>query len=177
MRCSLRLPLFVLLMVGVMAGGYGQKNDYMWLQGYAGYPHPIYDSVDSFYFGTTVLNFNYSPMQMELDSLQMNFDYTNTSYCDSNGNLLFYSNGVSVGNVLNKIIDNGDSLNAGYFQYDWDPTIQYNGYRTPQGILAIPNPANSSQYYLLYTFTDTVPLYPAYVKTSAGKKQRGAGVS
>src|SRR5580692_4497975 len=88
----------------ISLSAFTQKSDYIWLSGYNGYPHPIYDPSDSFYFATTILNFNYSPLQIEMDSLQMNFSRTNTSFCDSNGNLLFYTNGIYVANRLDSTI-------------------------------------------------------------------------
>ena len=87
----------------------------------------------------------------------MNFDATNTSFCDSNGNLLFYSNGIYIANAFNEMVQNSDSLNAGWLQYEWDPTIQLDGYRLPQGILALQSVINPSQYYILYNFIDSVP--------------------
>lgn len=130
-----------------------QKNDYVWLSGYRS--DIGYDSASHVLYGTSVLDFNYSPRQIDYDSIAMNFDRTNTSYCDNNGALLFYSNGIYVANKLDEKIENGDSLNAGFFQYVWDPIISYYGYRTGQGIIALPNPANETQYFILHSYMDT----------------------
>ncbi len=99
------------------------------------------------------MDFNYSPRQVRYDSLKMNFDYTNTSYCDSNGHLLFYTNGIYIANALDKKIENSDSLNAGAVQYVWNPYIQEYGYRKYQAIITLPVAAG--KHILLHTFMDT----------------------
>ena len=133
---------------------FGQKGDYNWLSGY--------DSQYSFgtggnLFGNTVMNFNESPVNITFDSLQMNFDKTNTGYSDSNGILLFYTNGIYIANSFNEPIENSDSLNAGFEQYNWDPSIQNDGYRNTQGILALQSIVNANNYILIYSFNDSVP--------------------
>lgn len=149
-----RCVLYLALCLGVLPS-FGQKNDYIWLQGYDS--NVGYDSAWGYKFGASVLNFNFSPVDTSYDSIAMNFDEDNTSFSDNNGHLLFYTNAIYVANALNEMIENSDSLNAGYLQYNWDPTIQTYGYRNPQGIVALQNPANSNQYYLFYSYTDSLP--------------------
>lgn len=69
-----------------------QKHDYIWLSGYDS--HVGFDTSWGFYFGKSVLDFHYTPLQVSYDSLEMNFDATNASFCDSGGNMLFYTNGI-----------------------------------------------------------------------------------
>lgn len=134
-----------------------QKNDYVWLQGYeSSYG---YDTVSGKYFGISKFDFNYSPVQMSYDSLGMNFSRTNTSYCDNDGNLLFYTNGIYVANSLDDKIENSDSLNWGGLITVFDPSIYEYGYRTPQGVLVIPAPANGNQYFLFQAYADTSPVF------------------
>ncbi|MBL0309721.1 MAG: T9SS type A sorting domain-containing protein [Bacteroidetes bacterium] len=128
----------------------GQKHDYVWLMGYNSH---LGDTL-GFHFGNTIFDFNSSTMEMRRDSLRMNFDFTNTSYCDSSGNLLFYTNGIYVANSLDETIENGDSLNAGWLQYKWDTTIRKYGYRDAQGVLAFQDGRNNS-YFLLHSFVDS----------------------
>ncbi|MBL0309048.1 MAG: hypothetical protein IPP77_05030 [Bacteroidetes bacterium] len=130
----------------------GQKNDYVWLSGYDS--QTGYSPIWNYYFGTTIFDFNDSPVSVRRDSLQMNFSATNTSYCDSNGNLLFYTNGIYVANALDEKIENGDSLNAGWYQYKWDTTIKRYGYRRSQGVLAFQDGSNNS-YFLIHSFVDS----------------------
>jgi len=139
---------------------HAQKEDYQWLSGYS--MGPIgYDTSWGFYFGTTLMNFNSNPVVVTFDSTyKMNFDETNTSFCDSNGNLLFYTNGIYIANSLNETIENGDSLNAGWAQYIYDPTIQQLGYRIPQGIYAIAAPGTTNKYILIHSLDDSIGPIP-----------------
>ncbi len=133
---------------------FAQKHDYVWLSGY----DFGYGSGCSCYFGTTVLDFNYTPLKNFYDTTKpMYLDKTNTSFSDSTGNLMFYSNGIYIADSAGQKIENSDSLNAGYMQYVWDPSIQIYGYRNTQGILAIPSPSNKNQYYLVHSYSDLLP--------------------
>jgi hypothetical protein len=51
----------------------------------------------------------------------INFDATNSSICDSNGNLLFYTNGIYIANANHDTMMNGNGLNAGQFATAWEP--------------------------------------------------------
>lgn len=140
---------------------FGQKHDYIWLSGYANGAIG-YDTGWGFYFGTSVLDFNTTPRSVTFDSsYTMNFDRANVSLSDTDGNLLFYTNGIYVANSLNEKIENSDSLNAGWFQYNWDPWIQTLGYRTVNGVFAFPNPGNQYQYFLIHSWIDSIGNNPA----------------
>jgi hypothetical protein len=54
-------------------------------------------------------------------------------------------------------IDNSEDLNPGYFQYVWDPYVHIFGYRASKGIIAVKNPANANQYYILHNYIDRFP--------------------
>ena len=126
-----------------------QKSDYTWLAGYASSSHNAYDSaINGYTYGNIKLDFNENPVAISFDSLQMNFVATNTTFCNDDGNLLFYSNGIYVANGLDETIANGDSLNAGYLQYVWDTTIMHTGYRVEQGIVPIQSLSASNEFYL-----------------------------
>ena len=140
---------------GVVGEVYGQKNDYIWLSGYESYTVP--NTGGGVLVGTTLMNFNTSPVSISYDSIQMNFGKTNTSYCDSSGNLLFYTNGIYIANSLNEKIENSDSLNAGWLQYEWDPSITQYGYRDPEAILAFQDLTNKNHFNLVHSFVDSVP--------------------
>lgn len=136
---------------------FSQKNDYVWLSGYMGDTSGFigYYPPAGFYFGTTTIDFHFSPEKIEWDSTRrMNFDYTNTSFCDSSGNLMFYTNGVYIANSLDEKIENSDTLNAGIY-YDFYPFARKFGYRAKQGIVALPSPSNENQYFLLHSWIDS----------------------
>src|ERR1700722_18500266 len=118
-QCKKAIALVSVLLWGL--GGFGQKNDYVWLQGYTFSPKG-YDTSQGQLFGTTVMNFNYNPFVASFDTFyKMNFDETNVSYCDSNGNLLFYANGQYVENSLDDDIEGSDSINGGNYWNEWYP--------------------------------------------------------
>lgn len=151
-----RCMLVMLMVWWGWSGVVGQKNDYIWLSGYGS--NDIIDSATyGFRYGNTVLNFNFSQVNIAYDSLSMNFDKTNTSYCNDDGNLLFYTNGIDIDNSSNSLINNGSGLNAGWLDEVWDPTIQTYGYRLWQGILALPDISNSNGYYLIHSYDDSIP--------------------
>jgi hypothetical protein len=71
------------------------------------------------------------------------------SMSDSSGNLLFYSDGYHIWNVLNEVMPHGDSLHAQVL-FDWmtQPTIDSFGNSSTDGVIAIPRPTYSNQYYI-----------------------------
>lgn len=130
-----------------------QKNDYIWLQGYGSYWG--FDSAQGLYYGNPKMDFNYSPVRIIRDSLVMNYTWTNTSYCDSNGNLLFYTNGCYIANANGDTIENSDSLNWGYWLQYEDPAHGYDGYNVKEGINAVQSLTNANQYYIIHSLIDT----------------------
>ena len=74
----------------------GQKYDYHWILGEQGVPSETGNMDD------TVRNQRFVPM-----------DNSQTTVCDSSGNLIFFSNGARIYNATNATMQNGDSLNFG----------------------------------------------------------------
>ncbi|MBS1612341.1 MAG: hypothetical protein JST49_05925, partial [Bacteroidetes bacterium] len=138
-----------------------QKHDYVWLSGYDS--HVGYNPQDQWHTGTTVLDFNVQPVAVGYDSIYMNFDFTNVSFCDSSGNLLFYSNGMYIANSLGDTIENGNNINAGVFHDLWES--EETGYRAIQGILALPVGGLRDKYTLLHTFYENSQNVYAFVKS------------
>jgi uncharacterized protein (TIGR02145 family) len=77
------------------------------------------------------LDFNFTPPAAVTNSAIQPFE--SVSQADSLGNLLFYSNGQTVWNKNNAVMQNGTGLY---------------GFTLTQTIFLIPDPGNSSQYYL-----------------------------
>ncbi len=71
---------------------------------------------------------------------------TNTSICDKDGNLLFYSNGYRVYNRHFQIMQGGNDLNIGDYE-SWG----YNLLSVDDGAAIIPIPGDSNKYYLFHT--------------------------
>ncbi|MBP9882820.1 MAG: T9SS type A sorting domain-containing protein [Chitinophagales bacterium] len=79
----------------------------------------------------------------------LNFFVTNASICDSSGNLLFYTNGHWIANTNHDSLYNTDHFNPGWatdtFYTDGD------GIGCVQCALALPDPGNEQQYYLIHS--------------------------
>jgi hypothetical protein len=76
---------------------------------------------------------------------------TNASICDSNGKLLFYTNGFRVFNRNYKIMPNGDDLNIGDYI-----SFGYNELPIPNGAVIIPIPGSSTRYYVFQSDLDWI---------------------
>jgi hypothetical protein len=77
----------------------------------------------------------------------MNIDATMSSFSDSLGNLVLYTNGIYLANSQHELIENGDSLNPGEFAWTW----RDNGYPNRNSHLLFQHPGNPSQYVLFHT--------------------------
>lgn len=97
----------------------------------------------------------------------MAFFVTNTSICDTNGNLLFYTNGITVGNSNYDTLQNAVNFNPGYATSFYEPY----GMGISQGALIIPQPESDHHFYIFYVtaepifannISDTNPLYLSY---------------
>ena len=93
----------------------------------------------------------------------MNFEFANASICDSNGTLLFYTNGVYIANAQDDTMLNGSGLNPSWYTTQWN----YYGLKIMQGDVIIPKPGSDSLYYLFHITCDVFPLYlPKYLYCS-----------
>ena len=95
------------------------------------------------YFGYGCgLDFNYNPPKVLNDGAIATLE-GNSSICDSNGNLLFYTDGVSVWNRNHQLMPNGTGL-MGHFS-------------SAQSALIVKQPENDSIYYIFTTDACYVP--------------------
>jgi len=117
------------------------KRDFVWITGNA--PAPNFGSNGFIY------DFNGMDSIMEYYPVGFQFDLTNGSICDNDGNLLFYSNGCEVANINHDTMPNGTGINEGDYIDVWlDGDCRY-GYTSIEGIMAFPDPANNDGYYLI----------------------------
>ena len=68
---------------------------------------------------------------------------TNASICDTNGNLLFYTNGKYSANRNNDTLFNSQGFNPGF-----ETSSSLYGIGLQQGVIIIPFPDNDNKYYL-----------------------------
>lgn len=120
---------------------YSQGQDKLWLMGY----------------GCCSTNFTGYNMDFRSGSLSIypvqryfNFACTNGQISDSNGNTLFYSNGIYIANTLGDTMLNGSGINPSSYTTSHS---QY-GLLIPQGNLVIPFPNDSTKYYLFHETSD-----------------------
>lgn len=93
----------------------------------------------------------------------MEFFITDASICDTNSNLLFYTNGQWIGNANFDTLLNSENFNSG-----WATDSFYtSGLGFTQGAIAIPFPNTSSKYYLFYiTGENLFPYHLAFDTTT-----------
>lgn len=131
-----RIALTVLFLVMNTNSALSQSRRDVWRMGYwqSGPPFII-----NFYGGT-----------MQIDSLPsnniMSMYIQDAGICDTNGNILFYSNGIYISNSLHDTLLNGGELAPG------PATAMWRGFGMPSinGSIALPDPGNPNQYYLFY---------------------------
>ncbi|KAA3620919.1 MAG: hypothetical protein DWQ02_28615, partial [Bacteroidetes bacterium] len=120
-----------------------QKHDNVWLFGYGS------NENDSIY-GGTVIKFTGDSFETYYEYRDMWFNFTNGSISDATGNLLFYSNGVSIWNKQNEIMENGNNLNP----CPYTQANQYTGLIINQGVLPLTLGDSDSLYYLIHLDMD-----------------------
>ena len=115
------------------------KHDYNWIVGY--------DATSSTPEGEgTIIDFNNSPVAIDFLPLEINMGSTNTTICNEEGELLFYSNGCSIYNADHLLMENGDNINPGQVH-----DIQCdNGYTVSQGMISVPAPNSDNIYYIFH---------------------------
>jgi hypothetical protein len=123
-----------------------EKRDYVWLMGYRSNPNTAL-------VGGTRIDFNFSPPALSYEYRELNFDVTNASICDAEGNLLFYTNGIEVHDNQDLQIENGWGLNPDPYTEVWADR----GYYLSQGVLFLPVPDSLSRFFLVHSEVTTFP--------------------
>jgi len=122
-------------------------------------------ALDSLAYPACGINFNSGKADTFTTYSTMSFYTTDASICDTNGNLLFYTNGIFVANKNNDTL-----LNSANFDTGWATTFYGSGgLGIDQGAVIIPYPGQSTKYYIFYvnavpinTNFDIQPLYLSY---------------
>ena len=129
----------------------GQKEDFHWIVGDD--TNPIIDTL----FGNSSMDFNFEPVKIYHETLHIiNMAGGNTSVCDNNGGVLFYSNGQVIFDKNNQYIE--DTINYSYDLpkscNEWEYSNEGNqqmaipsGLLGPQRILILPIQNN---YFAIY---------------------------
>ncbi|MEO8088256.1 MAG: T9SS type A sorting domain-containing protein [Bacteroidota bacterium] len=132
----MRKIISILLFIAACGFANSQGINNLWLLGY-GYPQ--------FGGGKMSIDFKYGFDSIYSTQRQMHFATTNANISDSNGNLLFYTNGYYIANALGDTMLNGNNLVHNIWtQLD---TI---GEYSEQGALILPMPGDPNKYYLFH---------------------------
>jgi len=129
-----------------------QFHDNTWILGYSNNA----DTTDR--FGISILTFPNGMLQiMQNPVLEFNFDGTNMSFSNSNGNLSYYSNGIHIGNAIWDIMENGAYLTEGY--------SPIGGVFWPGWVLSIPMPEEPSKHCFFYEQDSFSSLLSVYARS------------
>jgi hypothetical protein len=144
--------ILVVMCLFVVGLSYSQKHDYQWIFGYDN--QSFIDSTADSLFGGSIVDFRQAPPLVTKHIRGAAMDEDDISFCDADGNLLFYSNGDAVFDRRDSVMSNGDSISYSWW---WDfwlyPAITNApqvGLTIPQGMLALPKPRDSTKVYLCH---------------------------
>jgi hypothetical protein len=116
------------------------KYDNIWILGYD-------PNIPDQKFGGTLFDFSDFPPVLEYFEMPIGNEIQ-SSICNREGKLLFYTNGCSIVNNNHKIMMKGDSLNYGdIYEVKCGASLDY---PTWQGEITLPLPENDSLYYLFH---------------------------
>jgi hypothetical protein len=119
-----------------------QKHDNVWLFGK--------DSQTDTLSAGTIFDFSNGGPSIGFEFRNMRFNVTNASMSDSMGNLLFYTNGISIWNSENEIMENGQDLNPGQYSQ----SHQFTGLIINQGVLPLTFDSSTNLYSLIHIDKD-----------------------
>ncbi|MFQ5446161.1 MAG: PKD domain-containing protein, partial [Saprospiraceae bacterium] len=92
----------------------------------------------------------------------------NSVFSDEEGNLLFYTNSFRINNKIDSLLENGDSLNLGYY-------FSNNHYPVENGTFFLPAPGDSTRCYLIYMYPEKYPgVLPLAIKVQYSLIDRSA---
>jgi hypothetical protein len=146
----LTLVLFESVSVFAQSNNDG-KRDYQWLSGY---------TFNNF-SNCRIFDFNNQPMVSYSHQTTINLGYTSTNICDTNGQLLFYTNGLKVCDKNGTLMPNGDSLSNGlYASSNQGLMTGLNGH---QAAIILPMPYYGSKYIIFHQRWADTSLIPTYL--------------
>jgi hypothetical protein len=138
--------IFLLLIVASEQPLFGQlKNDCTWI---LGYPTLIPGQPNTEDWGGMYVKFTENGYTIE------NFDIFGGPISavanDEGGNLLFYSNGCSVFNKQHQVMENGDDINVGASNYEYECEEYLGLFYIRSGNLTLPMPGNIDKNFLVH---------------------------
>jgi hypothetical protein len=131
-----------------------QKQDYVWPLGYGVYWEINSPPYGELIGGGQLLDFTENAPTNYLQPFPLKQSLT--SICDSEGNIIAFTDGCRISNAEFELMENGDSINAGEAHDKICGTfeVQATSYPVWQGVIFLNDPADSSRYYLLQSWVD-----------------------
>lgn len=152
--------LFLYSILFYSAPSWGQNEMMTWINGWQAKPFDttMPDTGDFQLYGTNIFSFKTSPPSITRHRIALSLWDCVVSMCDTNGNLLFYSNGSKIFNGNHELIENADSLNYNIEYNQWGDagyySLQHNSEQL-ETMICFRSLTNRNQYYILALyFTD-----------------------
>ena len=150
-----------MLFLTMMSTTYGQQQDMMWMFGGSSINA---SDLNGYAWGNTVIDFKESPPKVYYDEdITLDFGDNNASICDDDGNILLYSNDMSVHNHQHQPIPGVDTISYSSFWELWSledyPTpgeIWLAGFTIVQNTIILPNPGTNDTYSLIYQTREVI---------------------
>lgn len=139
----MKLNILILIFVCVLSQSFAQKHDYYWVMGYG-----------SFFVGSssggTDIDFNVDPPDTSYVFRSMDIARNSASISDTEGNLLFYTNGCYIAGADNLPLANGEGLNPGFIS----DLVCESAYLGADCSLILPKPNTEHIYHLFHLTFD-----------------------
>lgn len=140
---AMKRLFLIVTFLKIIDPGFCQNHDLNWCLGYGN------TSGDPM-LGSMILSFQHRPPRVILQDM-VDFSGYGFSCSDSLGHLVFYSNGLDIRNTLNEIMENGDTINAGFY---WQSANQSGAYPSDNRTVVFPAPGLPDHYYVVHMTTD-----------------------
>ncbi len=134
-----KCTLFYIIFTLSIQCAFSQKRDNIWMLG-------TYSTYENY-----GIDFNVGVADTFAITRNMNFYFSNASICDTNGQVLFYSNGDYIANRLDDSLQNTQNFNPGFVTTNYQ-----NGICIFDGLLILPKPGNANKYYIIHESAESI---------------------
>jgi hypothetical protein len=135
--------LFLLSIVFFVFLCYGQKHDYIWMNG-------------NIWPENYILDFNQYPPVTYKTNTNYPFSVCKLTFADSTGRLLFYTNGCSMKNDQHQDVQGGEKINQGEGHELWCPP-NGSGYRMINSLICLPFANHRYRLFHIRTYPVSTP--------------------
>ncbi len=118
-----------------------------------------YDNQSGTPVGGFDMNFISGSLNITTKSRNINYGDVSATICDSNGQMLFSSNGAFIINALGDTMLNGSGLSPSYYTNNH----RWSGLWIPQSVIIIPKPGSTTNYYLIHSTIDDSVQYAYHI--------------